>query len=64
MVAEAINSQSDQKSYFWSPIHSQADSKNACFRFFYHMFGAYVGRLRVFIKPIDIDIDELVKEHE
>lgn len=59
MVAQSTNAQSEQKSRLWSPIHVQTDSQNACFRFYYHMYGAYVGRLRVLIKPIDKDIDEV-----
>lgn len=62
MVAEATNAITEQKSRFWSPIHRQVDSVNACFRFYYHMFGAYVGRLRVIVKPIDRDIDEIAND--
>lgn len=59
MVAEATNSRLTQKSRLSSPIHKKDDSENACFRFFYHMYGAGVGRLRVIIRPIDKTIDEI-----
>lgn len=59
MVAEATNSRSTQKSRLLSPIHPKADSENACFRFFYHMYGAGVGQLRVIVKPIDENINDI-----
>lgn len=62
MVAQSTNAQTEQITYFWSPIHSQSHSQNACFRFYYHMFGAYAGRLRVFVKPIDKDINEVIAD--
>lgn len=64
MVAEATNALSEQKSLFWSPIHRKSDSVNACFRFYYHTFGADVGRLRVIVKPIDRDFDEIVNDEK
>lgn len=62
MVAEATNTYIEQKSRLWSPIHRQSDSLNACFRFYYHMYGANAGRLRVIVKPIDRDIDEIAND--
>lgn len=64
MVAEVTRAMPEQKSRFWSPIHRQSDSMNACFRFYYHMFGAYVGRLRVIIKPVDKDLDEIANDEK
>lgn len=60
MIAEATNSRTSQRSRILSPIYNQTDSENACFRFFYHMYGQNVGRLRVIVKPIDDAMDEVV----
>lgn len=60
MVAEATNSRPTKISRLLSPVHNQNDSENACFRFYYHMYGRNVGRLRVIIKNIDEDMDEIV----
>lgn len=62
MVAEATNSRSTQKSRFWSPVYNPSDSENACFRFYYHMYGSKIGRLRVLYKPIKLSFDDIVDE--
>lgn len=62
MVAEATNSRSTHKSRFWSPIHKQLDSENACLRFYYHMYGSKIGQLRVILKPINENIDDIADE--
>lgn len=60
MIAEATNSRITQRSRIVSPIHNKIDSESACFRFFYHMYGQKVGRLRVIIKTVDDSMDEVV----
>lgn len=60
MVAQATNQLSTHVARLYSPIYSSADSMNACFRFYYHMYGAIVGRLRAILKPNDIVIDVAV----
>lgn len=60
MVAEATNSRTTQRSRLLSPVHNQTDSENACFHFFYHMYGRTVGRLRIIIKTIEDAMDEVV----
>lgn len=59
MVAEATNQRTTHKARLYSPIYNESDSINACFRFYYHMYGAIVGRLRVYIKPLSVNIDEI-----
>ncbi|XP_055313712.1 MAM and LDL-receptor class A domain-containing protein 1-like isoform X2 [Sitodiplosis mosellana] len=59
MIAEATNSRTTQRSRIFSPIHNQTDSENACFRFFYHMYGHKVGRLRAIVKNINETMDEI-----
>lgn len=59
MVAEATNSRSTQKSRLWSPVYTKNDSKDACFRFYYHMYGQKIGQLQVFIKPFDMTIKDV-----
>lgn len=41
-----------------SPLYSAESSKDACFRFYYHMYGATTGLLRVYIKPESLSISE------
>lgn len=59
MVAEATNQRSTQISRLFSPIYNASDSIDACFRFYYHMYGVAVGRLRLYLKPLSIQIDAL-----
>lgn len=65
MVAEATNQHTAQKSRLYSPIYDALDSVNACFRFYYHMYGAIVGTLRVYVKPLSMklhDMDDIQKK--
>lgn len=62
MVAEATNSRSTQRSRLLSPIYDHTESLDACFRFYYHMYGFAVGRLRVILKPFDKDLDDVVDD--
>lgn len=64
MVAEATNRNTANKSRLYSPIYDSADSLNACFRFYYHMYGAIVGTLRVYVLPLSVklhDMDDIQK---
>ncbi|XP_050091020.1 uncharacterized protein LOC126574716 [Anopheles aquasalis] len=42
-----------------SPIYEPEYGQNACFQFYYHMYGETVGTLRVFVKPINSDLYDL-----
>lgn len=62
MVAEATNSRSTQKARLWSSVYNQSESVDACFRFYYHMYGSKIGRLRVLYKPIDVSYDDIADD--
>ncbi|XP_049543948.1 MAM and LDL-receptor class A domain-containing protein 1-like [Anopheles darlingi] len=42
-----------------SPLYEPEYSQNACFQFYYHMYGETVGTLRVFVKPLNSDLYDL-----
>ncbi|XP_031625309.1 uncharacterized protein LOC116341763, partial [Contarinia nasturtii] len=60
LIAEATNSHPSQRSRLFSPVYNQSDSENACFRFFYYMYGQNVGRLRIIIKSVVDKMDKVV----
>lgn len=64
MIAEATNSRPSQRSRLLSPIYNQSDSENACFHFYYYMYGQNVGRLRIIIKSVDDEMDEVVDNQQ
>ncbi len=43
-----------------SPLYPAAASKDACFRFYYHMYGALTGVLRIYIKPESVTIQDML----
>lgn len=62
MVAELTNVLPNDAARFISPIYNATSSKDACFRFFYHIFGLSAGTLRVYIKPVTVDLDDMLEE--
>lgn len=60
MVAEGTNTRTTQSTRLWSPMYTSSDSKDACFRFYYHMYGSKIGRLRVILKPYEMLLDDVV----
>ncbi|XP_035786677.1 uncharacterized protein LOC118463867 [Anopheles albimanus] len=42
-----------------SPLFEPEYGQNACFQFYYHMYGETVGTLRVFVKPINSDLYDI-----
>lgn len=59
MVAEATNQNTANKARIYSPVYDPSDSLNACFRFYYHMYGFIVGTLRVYVKPLSVKLNDL-----
>ncbi|XP_055375453.1 uncharacterized protein LOC129608148 [Condylostylus longicornis] len=59
MLIESINRLSLSYARLISPIYPRNYSINSCFRFWYHMYGTTVGSLKVYVKPLSIDIDSL-----
>lgn len=49
-----------QTANFLSPGYSANLSVNACFKIFYHMYGLSPGRLRVFAKPLEVEIEDAI----
>lgn len=45
-----------------SPLYPADASKDACFRLYYHMYGALTGTLRVYIKPQSLTIAEMLDD--
>lgn len=64
MIAEATYSRKTQLTRLLSPVHKKSDSFNACFRFFYHMYGQNVGQLRVILKTIDSDMNDAAENEQ
>lgn len=62
MVAEVTDILSDNAARLLSPIYSVDLSKDACFRVYYHMFGLSVGRLRIYIKPVTVEMELILDE--
>lgn len=44
-----------------SPLYPADASKNACFRFYYHMYGATTGSLKVYMKPKSVTLAEMME---
>lgn len=59
MLLESYEHEEGDRALFFSPIYSAEKSKDSCFRFFYHMYGLMVGSLRVYVKPVSVDLDML-----
>lgn len=64
MVAMSNDQQSDDAARLISPLYPAEKSANACFRFYTHMFGQSVGRLRVYIKPLSVEMDQVLSENK
>lgn len=62
MLLESYEHDEGDRALFFSPLYSADKSKDACLRFFYHMYGLLVGSLRVYVKPVSLDLDQLYTE--
>lgn len=60
MVMESFEHEEFDRALLFSPIYSAEKSRDACFRFFYHMYGLMVGELRVYVRPVSVDNDMMV----
>lgn len=61
MLMESFEHEDGDRAHLFSPIYSAAKSKDACYRFFYHMYGLLVGTLRVYVKPVTVDMDDVLE---
>lgn len=62
MLLESFEHKKDDIAVFFSPIYSAEKSKDSCFRFYYHMYGLNVGTLKVYVRPLSVDLDTLAIE--
>lgn len=62
VVAQSADQILDTAARLISPIYPQEKSVDACFRFYYHMYGLLVGRLRVYMKPVSVAMDVAISE--
>lgn len=62
MLLESFEHDEGDRALFFSPIYSAEKSRNACFRFYYHMYGLLVGSLKVYIKPVSVDLESIAEE--
>lgn len=60
MLLESYEHEEGDRAQFFSPIYSAEKSRDSCFRFFYHMYGFQVGSLRVYVRPVSVDLDTLI----
>lgn len=64
MLLESSVERFNEKARLISPIFSAIRSQNACFKFFYHMYGQSVGKLSIYIKPESLDIDAVIYDEK
>ncbi|XP_058460533.1 uncharacterized protein LOC131436084 [Malaya genurostris] len=62
MMADSAEQFTNETARMLSPIYSSNYSVNACFQFFYHMFGDSVGTLSVYVKPISQPLDSMTHD--
>lgn len=51
----------NDSAYFFSPVYTSNYSVDACFQFYYHMYGDSVGMLGVYIKPLTMRLEDMKK---
>lgn len=61
MLATFATQSSNSVARLISPLYPADASKTACFRFYYHMYGAVTGVLRVYIKPESITVADMLE---
>lgn len=64
MLATFANQSPNSVARLISPLYPAAASKDACFRFYYHMYGAITGVLRIYIKPESLTIAEMLESEK
>lgn len=60
MLAAFANQAPNSVARLISPLYPAEASKDACFRFYYHMYGALTGVLRIYIKPESLTIADML----
>ena len=65
MLAEAFESTNlveHASARLLSPVYPASFSVDACFQLHYHMYGRSVGRLRVYVKPVSVEMETVLTE--
>lgn len=60
MLTQSKGQHANDLAHLMSPLYRAQDSIDACFRFYYFMYGKSLGRLRVFLKPELVSMDEVL----
>ncbi|XP_053687347.1 uncharacterized protein LOC128736873 [Sabethes cyaneus] len=60
MMVDSSEQFTNETARMLSPVYTSNYSVNACFLFYYHMFGDAVGTLSVYVKPVTQQLDSLV----
>lgn len=61
---KAVDQIVDDNARIISPIYSSRLTERGCFRFFYHMYGRLVGTLRVYVKPVDVEMETVIWDNK
>ncbi|XP_028175862.1 MAM and LDL-receptor class A domain-containing protein 1-like [Ostrinia furnacalis] len=61
MYIESSSRLENETARLISPIYDMEIAKDGCFSFYYHMFGRYLGGLRVYQKPDNIPLQTMLK---
>ncbi|XP_058831525.1 MAM and LDL-receptor class A domain-containing protein 2-like [Topomyia yanbarensis] len=59
MMVDSAEQFTNETARMLSPVYSSNYSVNACFLFYYHMFGDSVGTLSVYVKPVSQPLDSM-----
>lgn len=62
MVIHGIGATYPLSARLISPMYDAKLSNDACFRFYYHMFGFKTGAIRVYLKPKSMSLDEMLDD--
>lgn len=60
MLLDMMDEQPGERARLISPAYSANLSVNACYKIHYHMYGLSPGKLRVYTKPLKIDLDDVL----
>lgn len=64
MLAQAGDMPQFDSTRLISPLYTAEQGTDACFRLWYHMYGRDVGRLRVYVRPQDTTVLEMILENK
>lgn len=59
MIVESFDRDPGDTTRLISPVYEIEKFRNGCFRFYYHMFGLFVGYLQVYVKPQSMTVAQV-----